>query len=114
MLAVVYHVIATQDHTRQSHALLLLAMALSLGITVFQQLGIVGMLTHDLPEPMGTLFRLLRLLSFDMEILNFSCVASASPVARYAIKVIVLAVCLAYLFLIHCVNVVVGHTIVEP
>ena len=47
-----YVIVDTKDHTKQSHAALLIAMAISLTVTVVQQLSIVGMFSLEWPEPM--------------------------------------------------------------
>ena len=108
-LIAVYLVIATQDHTKQRHSILLLAMTLSIFVTTIQQLGIIAMVSVEIPEPMRTMFSLVQLFSFDINVLNFNCVASAPAPARFAIKVLILVFCTVVLLLIHAIWVIFRH-----
>jgi hypothetical protein len=105
----IYWVIDTKDHTKQSHAILLIAMAFSVTLTIVQQIGIVGVFAMDWPQPLATMFKILRLLTFDVEVIRLGCVVSPDAFGRFAVKVLIIAIGIALLCIIHVCFVVARH-----
>ena len=109
LLAVVYHLIDTQNRVTQSHALLLCGIAVGQLVTVTQQLGVVGMMNVGWEEPLKSFMQLISLLTFDIEVLRLNCVSSVSPVERYVGKVSIILVTIIIMLLIHCIFVFVRY-----
>mmetsp|Transcript_2855 Transcript_2855/g.6241 ORF Transcript_2855/g.6241 Transcript_2855/m.6241 type:complete len:1509 (+) Transcript_2855:1-4527(+) len=107
LLAGAYYVFDSSDFTKQSHHTLLIAMALSLLITMMQQLGALIVVSIAWPAPMRALFRILNVLAFDMEALKVDCVVQPRPAISFAMKVLMFAACVVVIFLIHILSVLI-------
>jgi hypothetical protein len=98
-----------KDHAKQNPWLLLCGMIFGITITSLQQLSVVVTMSVEWPEPLRSAFTILRLLAIDVEVLRMGCVASASPLGVFLLKLAILGSGLAGLLLIHVILVLALH-----
>jgi len=96
-----YYVFDTADFTKQSHHILLIAMTLSLLITMFQQLGALAVVSIAWPGPMNAVFQMLSVLAFDLEALKVNCVVQPRPAFSFAMRVLMFAACVLVIVIVH-------------
>ena len=70
-------------------------------VTVTQTLGIVDMISVEWAEPVSSVLNVVKLLTIDLEILRFNCVAALSMPARYFGKFTMIFVLLAAMAAVH-------------
>lgn len=109
-LAAMYVYIDLKGTSQRGHSFLLLALALSMCVTIIQQLGVLAMFTQvDWPHEVRHVLKLASLLTLDMEFFNFSCVARTSPLQRFVISIFTMVAAWIVLALVHIVAVFLRH-----
>jgi len=109
VMALAYHFLDRQRRATQSHAVLLCGCALGQLMTMTQQLGVVGTLSLDWEEPIKSILDLLGLLTFNIEVMRFSCLSSADPVQRFSVKLYIIFITAAVMMCIHSLFVILRH-----
>jgi hypothetical protein len=109
-LAAMYVYVDLKGTSQRGHSFLLLALALSMCVTIIQQLGIMAMFTQvEWPSEMRHILDWISLITFDMEAFNFSCVARTSPLQRFVISILTMVAACIVLLLVHIVVVLMCH-----
>ena len=88
---------------------MIVAMSISVTVTVVQQLSIVSMFSLDWPEPVKTLMKIVRLLSFDVEVVRAGCVSTVTAFGVFMAKLFVLSITLATYIRVHIMFVIVRY-----
>jgi len=100
-LILVYSLIDVQDKVTQSHAGLLVVIAIGQLVTALQQVGVVGSLPVEWEEPVASVVRQLGLLAFEVESLRLSCFNAVDAVSRYCLKVSIIFFTILTMLLVH-------------
>ena len=88
----------------QSQERILLAIVVGQTVTVVQTLGIVDMISVVWLEPVSTVLNMVKLLTIDLDLLRFNCVASMSMPSRHFDKLMLLLSALFSIVLVHTVS----------
>eukprot|EP00403_Amphidinium_massartii_P046689 CAMPEP_0178468920 /NCGR_PEP_ID=MMETSP0689_2-20121128/53164_1 /TAXON_ID=160604 /ORGANISM="Amphidinium massartii, Strain CS-259" /LENGTH=1242 /DNA_ID=CAMNT_0020095983 /DNA_START=65 /DNA_END=3793 /DNA_ORIENTATION=- len=104
-LVAIYYMVDRHSAVVQSHAMLSAALATSLFITVVQQMGVISIMSVEWTDPVKSIFQMLRLLAFDIEILQLGCVANVAPSSVFLGKVLTIAIAIGGMLLVHCLAV---------
>jgi hypothetical protein len=108
VLCAVYRMVG-KDIARQNHAVMLSFMTLGLLVTLVQQFGVIALFSLDWPEPMRSLMEIMQLFTFDVGVLNVSCVASVSALSQFTATVAIPYVCGGTVVALHCLSVLLQH-----
>mmetsp|Transcript_34383 Transcript_34383/g.78352 ORF Transcript_34383/g.78352 Transcript_34383/m.78352 type:complete len:1613 (-) Transcript_34383:77-4915(-) len=103
----VYLTIDKSNRATQSHAMLLSAAAVSMLITVVQQIGVVSTISVEWVSPITDVFEAVRLLNFDISVLRLGCVSDFNPTSRFSLKVLLIFILIFCMVVIHCMVVLV-------
>ena len=78
-------------------------------VTVTQTLGFLDVISVEWAEPVSSVLNVVKLLTIDLEILRFNCVAALSMPARYFGKFTMIFVLLAAMAAVHTGFVITRH-----
>jgi len=106
VLAVIYLAIDQHNAVVQSSSLLSAALACSLFISIVQQMGVISIISVAWVDPVKSMLKILRLLAFDIEVLQLGCVANVPPTTIFLGKVLTIGFGILVMVAIHVLVVI--------
>jgi len=100
-----YIIVDKTNHGTQSNTTLAAAIALSMLVSIIQQAGVLYVVNVEWVSPLSGVLRSLRLLNFDIEVLQLSCYANVDPMMIFCAKILVIIVAIVVVISIHCLAV---------
>jgi len=88
-----------RDLHMQSRAQLVCIILCGLMFTCVQTVGVFDQLNMEWYEPAKTIFRIVRLFSFDLDIIRIACIVGSDPVTSYACRQLIAPMCVPFILL---------------
>jgi len=104
-----YYMIDTEDKTKQTHSMLLVAISGGQMVTILQLLGVLDTMSLTIPEPLASVLQIMKLFAFDIQVLKLGCVTTLSTLQEYILKALLVLACLAVMLIIHVPYVLIRH-----
>jgi hypothetical protein len=108
VLLVMYRNVEKESGNR-AHSTLLVVITFGLLITCVQQIAVIDMLSIEFRPPISYIMNFLRIFSFDIQVLQISCIAEPSSMALFAGEVCILFAGVGVLFVVHLAYVTLFH-----
>lgn len=109
LLLTVYRVIDTSKPAAQTKSVLLVAIAGSQMVTMFQQLSVFGTISLEWSAPFSNVLEFVSLFNFKLDYLALDCVAAVPPLQKFGLRVFMVLLFFAFMVLVHVVSVIVLH-----
>mmetsp|Transcript_6881 Transcript_6881/g.14926 ORF Transcript_6881/g.14926 Transcript_6881/m.14926 type:complete len:797 (-) Transcript_6881:100-2490(-) len=98
-----------ENAAKQSRSTIVIAISAQQFLLSMQMLSVVGQNSVRWHEPIHSLFKIVRLLVVDVDMVNINCVGNFSPVSKYFGRLFLIVVALALVVVYHFVFVIILH-----
>lgn len=109
IIGAAYYAFDQENKSRQTHSLLFVVIVAGQTITIIQLLGVMSMFSMNFAEPFNSLLAFMKLFNFDVGVLEFGCVTTATPIGHYVLRICLVLISAAAMIFFHFVFVMIRH-----